>query len=110
MNPTEIIGHNIKRMREVKGIKQELLAKHIGITKSRMSQIENGECSELTLNRINKIATYLKTDFFELTGNNPQNVHINSSTNCSGFNGTHYNVSPELIKALAEELVSRMTK
>jgi transcriptional regulator with XRE-family HTH domain len=110
MNPTEIIGSNIKKLREQKGIKQEVLARHLSINKSRMSQIEKGDCSELTLNRINKIAAFLNADFFEIAGNNPQSVNINHSTNCSGFNGTHYNVSPDLIKALADELVNRMNK
>jgi transcriptional regulator with XRE-family HTH domain len=110
MKTSQIIGSNIKRVREHKGIKQEVLAKEMGITKGRMSQIESGECDELSLNRLEKIAAILKVDFFDLTGANPKNVHINNSTNCSGFNGTHYNVSPDLIKALADELVSRMSK
>lgn len=110
MKPAEIKGKNIKNVREQKGIKQEVLGKHIGVTKGRMSQIENGDCDELSIKKIDKIAAYLETDFFMITGSNPKNVHINNSTNCSGFDGTHYNISPDLIKALADELVNRMNK
>jgi transcriptional regulator with XRE-family HTH domain len=79
MNPTQVIGHNIKLLREIKSIKQEILAKDIGISKGRMSQIENGDCGELTINRITKIANFLKTDFFELTCSTSQNFHIKKS-------------------------------
>ncbi|MDR0792544.1 MAG: helix-turn-helix domain-containing protein [Chitinophagaceae bacterium] len=111
MKPTETIGKNIKFFREKKGIKQEVLAKQIGITKSRLSQIESGDCGELFLNRIEKIAGLLEVSFFDLTGNSTQNVHINNSSNFGGFYGsTNYNFSPELIKALADELVNRIQK
>lgn len=110
MNSTLLIGQNIKRLREQKNIKQEVLGKHLNITKSRMSQIENGECGELTINRIEKIAQFLKVDFFEIMGLQTQTVHINNSNNSSGFNGTHYNVTPELIQSLANELANRMAK
>jgi transcriptional regulator with XRE-family HTH domain len=108
--PAEIIGKNIKLFRERKGIKQEVLAKQIGITKSHLSQIEEGNCGELFLNRIEKIADLLDVPFFDLTGNNAQSVNLTSSTNYGGFYTTNHNVSPELIKALVDELVSRMQK
>ena len=111
MKIAEIVGKNIKLYREQKGIKQEVLAKEIGISKSRLSQIENGDCGELFLNRIEKIANFLGVSFFDLTGNNMQSININNSTNCSsGFYATQYNIPPELIKALADELVNRMKK
>lgn len=110
MKPTEIIGSNIKTIREQKGIKQEVLAKYINISKGRMSQIEKGDCEELTINRINKIANYLQTDFFEITGNHPQHKNMNDNTDQIGFNDSNFKVSDEFIKALAEELVNRMNK
>ena len=66
MEPSKIIGQNIMTCREISGIKQEMLAKHLGISKGRMSQIENGECRELTINRLQCIASYIGTDFFTL--------------------------------------------
>lgn len=110
MEPAKSIGDNIRKVREQKGVKQEVLAKHLNITKSRMSQIENGDCGELTINRIEKIAIFLEADFFQITSLQPQTVHITNSTNCSGFYATHTNISPELVQMLANELAQRMNK
>jgi transcriptional regulator with XRE-family HTH domain len=66
MNPLKIIGGNIKKIREEKFIKQQTLAKQLGLTKGRISQIENGECAELSLQCLIKIAIYLETDFLIL--------------------------------------------
>jgi transcriptional regulator with XRE-family HTH domain len=110
MKASEIIGKNIKLFREQKGMKQEVLAKQIGITKSRLSQIESGDCGELFLNRIEKIAAILDVSFFDLTGNNTQNFSISNSSNFGGFYSIYNTITPELIKALADELVTRMQK
>ncbi len=66
MEPSKIIGKNIQLQTEAKGIKQEILAKHLGISKSRLSQIKHGDCRELTLNRMQTIASYIEIDFFTL--------------------------------------------
>ena len=66
MNPAKVIGQNISYLRELKNIKQESLARHLGITKGRMSQIEFGDCQEITVNRLHKIANYIGVDFFDL--------------------------------------------
>lgn len=108
MTPLEIIGKNIKKEREQKFIKQEVLAKQLGITKGRMSQIENGECAGLTLKRIAKIADYLKTDFFNITYNSVQDSHLSNITNCTSLNNTYCNFSTKLVKAVADELINRM--
>ena len=108
MNPEIIIGNNIKEKREEKGIKIDTLAKALGVTKGRMSQIENGACKELTINRVLKIADVLKVDFFEITGSRQNQTNINVTDNSSGFYGKHYNFSPEAIKLLANEILSGM--
>ncbi len=71
MNSLTTIGQNIKKYRELKLIKQESLAKHLGITKGRMSQIENGLCAELTLIRLQKVAEYLNVHITNLLGPPP---------------------------------------
>ena len=75
MEPARIIGQNISHLRNSNGIKQENLARHLGITKGRMSQIEFGDCHEITLNRLQKIANYIGVNFFELF-TPPQNPKI----------------------------------
>lgn len=66
MNFEQIIGDNIRIKREQKSIKLESLARHLGLSKARMSQIEHGECKELTISRIQKIADYLDINFLEI--------------------------------------------
>lgn len=108
MSIEKIIGNNIRQKREEKHIKLETLAKHLGLTKARMSQIEHGECRELTIARIQKIADYIGVNSLEIVSTQAQYVDITESENCSGFYGNHYNITPELIKSLADELVHRM--
>jgi transcriptional regulator with XRE-family HTH domain len=53
-----LIGQNIRKWRELKGIKQELLANHLGITKGALSNIENNK-TDISLRRIEQIAVCL---------------------------------------------------
>ena len=60
------IGQNIRRIRIEKGIKQEYVATKLGVTKSAISRIENGD-RDTTLKNILQIATVLDVaaiDFF----------------------------------------------
>ena len=45
------IGINIRKWRELKGIKQEQLANQLGITKAALSNIENDK-TDISLHRI----------------------------------------------------------
>lgn len=51
------LGRNISRIREMKGMKQETLAEILGISKQKMSVIENTE--ELDDTKLNEIAKAL---------------------------------------------------
>jgi transcriptional regulator with XRE-family HTH domain len=108
MEIAKVIGNNIRMYRQVNDIKQEVLAKQIGVTKSRLSQIENGQCAELTLSRLENIAEVLEINFFDLVGNKGNNIMISNATNCT--NGYHVtnNAPPELINQIITELVARL--
>ena len=60
-----IIGRNIRKWRELKGIKQEQLANQLGITKGALSNIENDK-TDLSLHRIEQIANLLGIDTMKL--------------------------------------------
>ena len=60
-----IIGQNIRKWRELKGIKQDFLAFKLGITKGALSNIENNK-TDITLHRIENIATCLGLDTMKL--------------------------------------------
>lgn len=71
-------GFKIKQLRDSKHIKQEELAKAIGITQSQLSKIESGQVKKVGQNILDKIATYTKTnvDYFQAEGlyiNHPEN-------------------------------------
>ncbi len=108
MEITKVIGNNIRMFRQMNDIKQEALAKQIGVTKSRLSQIENGQCAELTVNRLETIAEVLEINFFDLVGNKGNNQNINNCT--IGTNGYHVtnNAPSELINQIITELVTRL--
>jgi transcriptional regulator with XRE-family HTH domain len=63
-----VIGNNIRRWRELKGIKQEQLAGDIGITKAALSNIENNK-ADINLHRIEDIAKCLDIDVMNLFKN-----------------------------------------
>ena len=59
------IGINIRKWRELKGIKQELLATKLGITKAALSNIENDK-TDVSLHRIEDIARCLNLEVMKL--------------------------------------------
>ncbi len=60
-----LIGQNIRKWRDLKGIKQEMLATNLGITKSALSNIENNKTG-ISLSRIEDIARCLGLDTMRL--------------------------------------------
>lgn len=60
-----LIGQNIRKWRELKGVKQELLALDIGITKAALSNIENNK-TDINLHRIEDIANSLDLEIMKL--------------------------------------------
>jgi transcriptional regulator with XRE-family HTH domain len=59
------IGLNIRKWRELKGIKQEQLANKLGITKAALSNIENDK-TDVSLHRIEDIARCLDLEAMKL--------------------------------------------
>lgn len=57
----KIIGANIKRIRQKKGVLQEDLFNLLGCTKTHMSYIENGK-SSLRAGQLYEIASYMRVN------------------------------------------------
>lgn len=57
-NKYQKIGDNLRKIREIKGIKQESIAKQLGITTNGYGKIERGE-SSLNIERLEQIANIL---------------------------------------------------
>jgi len=58
LNKYQKIGDNLRKIREIKGIKQESMAKELGITTNGYGKIERGE-SAIKIDRLEQIANIL---------------------------------------------------
>lgn len=61
----EHLNNNVKHLRSVKGISQQTLADKVGVDRSTISRIENGEI-ETTIDNVLKIANVLKVNIEDL--------------------------------------------
>ena len=61
----EHLNNNVKHLRSVKGISQQTLADKVGVDRSTISRIENGEI-ETTIDNAMKIANVLKVNIEDL--------------------------------------------
>jgi hypothetical protein len=64
-NMAEHLNNNVKHLRSVKGISQQTLADKVGVDRSTISRIENGEI-ETTIDNAMKIANVLKVNIEDL--------------------------------------------
>lgn len=61
-NPSaEEVGKNIRKIRLLRGYKQQWIANQLGITKAAISKIENGK-TDISLSRLCVIAVVLKVE------------------------------------------------
>ncbi len=65
MNPQEIFGHNVRRIRTDRNLSQEALAEKAGLHRTYVGSIERGE-RNISLNNIVTIAQALNTSIDEL--------------------------------------------
>lgn len=79
-------GKNVKRMREISGMKQETLAVQLGLTQQAISQLEQKEA--LDSKQIEEIAKILKVspDIIKYMTDDAANNFINTFNDHSGFN------------------------
>ena len=78
----KILGNNIREMRENLNLSQNDLASSADISIRRLSQIENGNVENLSLNTIASISELLKCDITTLIGNTtPDEISSISESN-----------------------------
>lgn len=65
MKANERIGQHIRMWRMLNGIKLEVLARQLGMSKASLSQIENGK-RDLTLSKVEVIAAAMQRNVDEL--------------------------------------------
>lgn len=80
-----ILGHKIKKLRELKNLTQEHMAIELGLNQSAYSKIESG-ASDLTYTKLEKIASVLGMKPEDVISFNEQMV-FNVMNNLNGQNG-----------------------
>jgi transcriptional regulator with XRE-family HTH domain len=79
------IGENVRKWRDIKGLKQQELARMLNITPPALSHIENN-ITELILQRIEEIADVLGILPAQLLENPHAIISINTVTKASPYN------------------------
>ncbi len=96
------LGYNIRKMRELKGYKQEYMAEGLGIGQTSYSDIESGKV-KLTVNRLKKIAELLDTTPQAIEEFNDKNFfHIINHQGNAGQITINNSSLEELAKVLTE--------
>jgi transcriptional regulator with XRE-family HTH domain len=75
------LGEKIKKIRDLKGIKQEELARCLNITPQAYSKIERNE-TKLDMERLEQIAKILEVSVEDIKQFDERNVFVNSLREC----------------------------
>ena len=111
IDQAKIISQNIKDLRDSLGWNQSKLASEAGITAAALSKIEKGDGRVPTIVVLHKIASALKVQPYEITGEDPPNLSETSERNREFYRKWDVleSLSPEgqeLVKEMAEKLKS----
>ncbi len=97
------IGEKIKKVRQLKGYKQEFLAERLGVSKKQYSMYESTD-SNLEWNTIEKIASALEIDAVKLVGFDETQIFNNCTQSGNIFSSNLYNIDKDLIDELRNQL------
>lgn len=105
----KIISQNIKDLRDGLGWNQSKLASEAGITAAALSKIEKGDGRVPTIVVLSKIASALKVQPYQITGEEPQDVSETDERNREFYRKWDILESlsqedQELLKGMAERL------
>ncbi len=101
----EIIGHKIRKIRELKGYSQEYMAHKLNISQRAYSKLEREEI-KLDWKRINEISQVLEIDPIDLVSFDDSLIFNNCTQ--SGKFKNFYNNFPEEIKQLYETRIEEL--
>jgi transcriptional regulator with XRE-family HTH domain len=99
------IGDKLKRIREFKGMKQESVARELGLSTNGYGKIERGE-SSLSLDRLEKIARALDVSALDILKYDDSIVFNINTMNSSAPNGIvhNYALNEEERRMLVEQI------
>lgn len=81
IDQARIISSNIKDLRSSLGWNQSRLASEAGITAAALSKIEKGDGRVPTIVVLRKIASALKVQLYDITGEEPENLSESDERN-----------------------------
>jgi transcriptional regulator with XRE-family HTH domain len=96
------IGNKVKKLRELKGYKQEYMAERLGITQQSYSKLES-EKTDIPFSRIEQLAEIFEMKPEELVGFDAQYVFNNYGENKG--HQVAYNNFPQELKQLYEDKI-----
>lgn len=109
ISQANIISKKIIELREGLGWNQSKLASEAGITAAALSKIEKGDGRYPTIVVLRKIASALKVQPYEITGETPENFPISEERNREFYRkwdvlDTLTKEDQEMLKGMAERL------
>lgn len=102
-----VIGNKIKKIRELRNLNQEYMAKQLGITQESYSRIEANRAG-ITLHRLDKIAELLEVSVFELMSFDEKNIFFNAAETQNQNNIGIFNHENAKDKNLYERLIEEL--
>lgn len=109
MDVNSLIGIRIKELRTELGIKAEVVAQDLNMSKSAFSQLENGK-TEFSVNRVIELADYFKVPVSSILPSSTSNVQINRDSSHSNIVTQINNADPsvkEMFQILLDKLGER---
>ncbi|MEN9511356.1 MAG: hypothetical protein RLZZ370_1175 [Bacteroidota bacterium] len=99
------LGDKVKRIREMKGMKQESVARELGLSTGGYGRIERGETS-LSLDRLEKIARALDVSAMDILRYDDSIVYNINTMNSSAPNGIvhNYTLNEEERRLLVDQI------
>jgi transcriptional regulator with XRE-family HTH domain len=106
-NTTFRIAEKIRKLREMKGYKQETMAKKMGLTTNGYGKIERGE-SAITVDRLDQIAQVLEVSTLDILQFDDNFVYNITNMHHSATNGivNNYSLSDDERTALMKQITS----
>lgn len=107
MNINELTANKIKELRRSIGFSAESVASDLGISKTALSQLENGKV-EITLTRLESLSKVfnIPLENFLPSGNGSQTIQIANGEHSQNVQHQNNNNDPQLINAIQTSITA----
>lgn len=102
------VGHKIKKIRELKNLKQEYVAQKVGLSTTAYGNIERG-ATDLPFSRLEQIANILDVELNDII-NFPESYHIGKIKNSQVGSGSYYDNRKNFENDIMKKLILVLDK